>query len=224
MTNVRQQVKSKQRIVNHGEVFTNEKEVNAILDLVKSETERIESRFLEPACGNGNFAIEILRRKLEVVELKYNKSYFEYEKYSIIALSSIYGIDILLDNVEECKERLFYIWNKEYEKNCKNETTDLCRQAARYILEKNIICGNALTMKNYRDEPIIFSQWDLITGTLIKRRDYRLDELIKGQRINKKTYDVISNSHEKERTIEDIVPNPIKEYRPVDYRRIQKND
>ena len=106
------QIKSKERVADHGEVFTNEREVNAMLDMVKPETERVESRFLEPACGNGNFLAEVLRRKLEVVDRKYKKLPADWEKFSIVALSSLYGVDILSDNVEECQERLFEIWNK----------------------------------------------------------------------------------------------------------------
>ena len=101
----RQQVKSKQRVEEHGEVFTNDREVNAMLDLVKQETERIDSRFLEPACGDGNFLAEVLRRKLEVVGKRYGRSQLEYERYAFVAVSSIYGVDILQDNVEDCRER-----------------------------------------------------------------------------------------------------------------------
>ena len=108
------QVKSKQRVADHGEVFTAEREVNAMLDLVKQETERIDSRFLEPACGDGNFLAEILRRKLAVVKVNYRRNPADYEKYAVIAVTSIYGIDILQDNVEACRERLFGIWNEEY--------------------------------------------------------------------------------------------------------------
>lgn len=101
------QVRSKKRVTDHGEVFTNDREVNAMLDLVKHETERIDARFLEPACGNGNFLAEVLRRKLNVVEQRYSKSQIEWERYAVIAVSSIYGVDILEDNAQECRERLF---------------------------------------------------------------------------------------------------------------------
>lgn len=74
------QIKSKKRVADHGEVFTAEREVNAMLDLVKQETERVDSRFLEPACGDGNFLAEILRRKLKEVRRKYKRSPFDYEK------------------------------------------------------------------------------------------------------------------------------------------------
>lgn len=109
-----QQVKSRQRVADHGEVFTAEREVKAMCDLVKQETERIESRFLEPACGNGNFLAEVLTRKLAVVKSRYGKSPFDYERYSVLAMTSLYGVDILEDNAEECRQRLFDIWDKEY--------------------------------------------------------------------------------------------------------------
>lgn len=109
-----QQVKDKQRVADHGEVFTAEREVNAMLDLVKQETERIDSRFLEPACGDGNFLAEILRRKLAVVKSRYGKNPDDYERYAVIAVTSIYGVDILQDNVDDCRSRMFEIFNKEY--------------------------------------------------------------------------------------------------------------
>ena len=105
-------MKSKQRVADHGEVFTSDREVNAMLDLVKQETDRIDSRFLEPACGTGNFLTEILTRKLEIVEKRYRRNQLDFERYSIIAISSMYGVDILEDNIAECRERLFDIFNK----------------------------------------------------------------------------------------------------------------
>jgi SAM-dependent methyltransferase len=108
------QVISKQRVTDHGEVFTNQREVKAMLDLVKQETERIESRFLEPACGTGNFLAEVLERKLQVVKMRYGKVQLEYERNAVLAISSIYGIDILEDNIQECRDRLFNIFNQKY--------------------------------------------------------------------------------------------------------------
>ena len=105
------QVKSRNRVTDHGEVFTAEREVNAMLDLVIHETERIESRFLEPACGNGNFLSEILSRKMRVVEQRYGKNQLEFERYSVVAVGSIYGVELLSDNAKECRERLFIIFN-----------------------------------------------------------------------------------------------------------------
>ena len=107
------QIKTKQRVADHGEVFTAEREVKAMCDLVKQETERIDSRFLEPACGEGNFLMEILSRKLEIVKKKYRKSSYDWERNSLLALGSIYGVDILLDNAKACREHLYSIWEKE---------------------------------------------------------------------------------------------------------------
>ena len=178
------QVKSRARVSDHGEVFTAQREVNAMLDLVKQETERIDSRFLEPACGDGNFLAEILRRKLAAVRARYRKSPADYEKYAVVAVTSIYGVDILQDNVEACRARLFDIWDEAYTAHCRGECREDCREAVRYILSRNILCGNALTMRRVdregrdTDEPIVFSEWNMVTGNLIKRRDYRLDALM----------------------------------------------
>lgn len=180
------QVKSKQRVANHGEVFTAEREVNAMLDLVKQETERIDSRFLEPACGDGNFLVEILRRKLAVVKKKYKKCPIDYEKNAVLAASSIYGVDILMDNVIACRERIFNIWDKEYKAICKKEVNEDCRKAVRFIFSRNIVCGNALSLKKVDDngndsEPIVFSEWSFVTGFNLQRSDYTFAKLLEGE-------------------------------------------
>lgn len=178
------QVKSKQRVADYGEVFTAEREVKAMCDLVKQETERIDSRFLEPACGDGNFLAEILERKLAIVKNKYKKSPLDYEKNSLLAVSSLYGVDIMADNVSACRERLYKIWAKQYKSVCKKECNDDTHQSIRYILSRNIVCGNALTLKcvdengNDTDEPIVFSEWAFITGFNIQRSDYTFDQLL----------------------------------------------
>lgn len=180
------QIKSKQRVADHGEVFTSDREVNAMLDMVKQETERIDSRFLEPACGDGNFLAEILRRKLAVVKKKYRKSPVDYEKNAVLAASSIYGVDILMDNVIACRERLFDIWDKEYKAVCKKEVNEDCRKSVRFILSRNIVCGNALSLKkvdgngNDTNVPIVFSEWVFVTGFNFQRSDYTFDKLLKG--------------------------------------------
>src|SRR5574344_1598792 len=117
-----------------------------MLDLVKDETNNIESTFLEPACGDGNFLVKILERKLKVVKSKYCKSHSLYEKYSIVAITTLYGVDLLQDNVDACINRLYDMWNKEYISICKKDANDTCRSACRYILNRNILCGDALTM------------------------------------------------------------------------------
>lgn len=167
------QVKTKKRVTDHGEVFTNEREVNAMLDLVKQETERIESRFLEPACGNGNFLAEVLKRKLEVVNNRYSKSQLEWERYAVLAVSSIYGVDILEDNANECRERLFEIFDVSYTKHFKSDCNEDCRRSVRFLINRNVLWGDALDFTNpSTKQPIVFSEWALINGSMLKRRDY----------------------------------------------------
>lgn len=178
------QIKSKERVARHGEVFTAQREVNAMLDLVSSECLRADSRFLEPACGDGNFLAEILRRKLSELRRKYRKSHRDYEKQSIVAISSLYGVDILNDNVQTCRARLFNIWNKEYTKICKEDANDETREAAKFIIRLNIINGNALTLTlvdtegNDTENPIVFSEWTLIYGDQMQRSDYTMADLV----------------------------------------------
>lgn len=180
------QVKSRQRVTDHGEVFTAQREVNAMLDLVKQETERIDSRFLEPACGTGNFLVEILKRKLTVVAHRYSKSSLEYERYAIIALSSIYGVDILQDNVQTCRDRLLGIFTHYYTANCKKEIKAEFLNVAEFILSKNILWGDALTLKTPDAEakPIVFAEWSAVDGSQIKRRDYTMANLLESQPID----------------------------------------
>ncbi len=181
------QVKSKKRVDDHGEVFTAEREVKAMCDLVGDATERIDSRFLEPACGDGNFLAEILTRKLAIVKIRYRRSAYDWERNSLLALGSMYGVDILSDNCSACRKRLFEIWNKEYQAVCKRECNEDTRKAAKFILFRNIICGNALTYRcvaeNGTDtrEPIIFSEWSFPRNdAFIYRKDYMFEHLING--------------------------------------------
>lgn len=224
-TSTSQQIKSKKRVADHGEVFTAEREVKAMCDLVKDETERLDSRFLEPACGDGNFLVEILSRKLAVLKKKYKKSYEEYEKFSVVAVGSIYGVELLQDNAERCRERLFSIWDKEYTKVCKNNCTDEFRNVIKYLFKKNILCGNALSLKqvdeNQKDTetPIIFSEWSLVTGNKIKRRDFRLDHLL--DRKNN-TPEIFENDLEYDSNTQTFIPKPIKEFPLIDFRRINQ--
>ncbi len=211
------QVKSKQRVADHGEVFTAEREVNAMLDLVKGETERIDSRFLEPACGEGAFLKEILRRKLAVVKKQYGKSPYDYERYSVLAVTSIYGVDILEDNAEICRQNLFDIWNKEYTVNAKTQANDQCRETVRFILRKNILCGDALTMLQNDGMPIVFAEWNLVSGDQIKRRDYEFAELLDG---HEKQMNIFMLGWKFDEETNAFIPAPIKEYPLTDYRRL----
>jgi hypothetical protein len=181
--NIEKQVKSRKRVRDHGEVFTSDREVNAMLDLVKPETERIDSRFLEPACGNGNFMAKILERKLAVVESQYKKSQLEYERYAVLAVSSIYGIDILQDNVEECRMRLFEIFNTTYTRLYRVACKEECRRSVKYILSVNVLWGDALTLKtpDATAKPIVFPEWSAINGSLMKRKDFTMANLMESQ-------------------------------------------
>ena len=178
------QIKSKERVAERGEVFTAEREVNAMLDLVANECLRPDSRFLEPACGDGNFLSAILKRKLAELRRKYKKSPRDYEKLSIVTIGSLYGVDIMNDNVIACRERLFSIWNEEYTSHCKTDASDETREAAKFIIDRNIVNGNALTLMcvdedgNDTSAPIVFSEWTLISSTQMQRSDYTMSDLL----------------------------------------------
>jgi hypothetical protein len=198
---------SKQRVSDHGEVYTHSREVNAMLDLVKQETERIESRFLEPACGTGNFLVEILDRKLAVVKAKYGKSQLEYERYGVIAVGSIYGIELLADNVVACQQRLFDLFDAQYSQLYKTDCKPACRESVRFILSRNILHGDALTLKTVIEpvQPIIFSEWSAVNGSLIKRRDFKFAHLI--DRADSQALPLFSDLGE-----EAYLPEPVKDY------------
>ena len=220
------QVKSKQRVQEHGEVFTNEREVNAMLDMVKQETERIESRFLEPACGDGNFLAEVLRRKLAVVDNLYRKSPTEYMRYAFVAVASIYGVDILEDNAHECRERLYGIVEGESKAAIKGAADPLFLEAVRYVLEKNILCGDALTLRDASGDPITFAEWSVVTGDKVKRRDYLLSELLEGHNAQPSLFgesgSMVTDWEYDEET-QAYIPSAVREYPPVNYWEVQRN-
>ena len=205
------QVISKKRVADHGEVFTAEREVDAMLNLVERQTERIDSRFLEPACGTGNFLVPILKRKLEVVKKKYSKSQLEFERYAVVAIGSIYGVDILEDNVKECQDRLFDVFDAVYTALYKKKCKDSCRETARFILGRNILWGDARSLKTAGKHPvpIIFSQWSPFNGSLIKRHDYSFAELIPSDAQDKSLF---AELHISDLGTPAFLPNSVKEY------------
>ncbi|MCQ2319417.1 MAG: SAM-dependent DNA methyltransferase [Bacteroidales bacterium] len=166
-------------MADHGEVFTNPREVNAMLDLVKDETLRIDSRFLEPACGDGNFLIEILRRKMSVVGQRYAGA--EWKKHTLQAVASIYGIELLADNAEQCRQRL-YDFVAQIAVQTQNvaslQQTDEFLQNVRYLLQRNIVQGDALTYTAADGRPIVFSEWTFV-GDKVQRRDFQFDFLVR---------------------------------------------
>lgn len=152
-----------------------------MLDMVRQETERIDSRFLEPACGNGNFLAEVLRRKLTVVKQRSCKDPAVWERNAFVAVASLYGVELLDDNVIECRNRLLDIvandWRQEYGRSGNPAFLD----AVTYVLDRNVQCGDALTMKTVDGDPITFSEWSLVFGDKVKRCDYRLCDLLENQ-------------------------------------------
>ena len=219
------QIKSKERVSEHGEVFTADREVNAMLDLVKQETERIDSRFLEPACGNGNFLVKILERKLRVIWETNTNLYgrnADHEKIDCElaqAVSSIYGIDIMPDNVEECRVRLLETITDWYpHAHLGGHLDGELLTTLQFLLRRNILWGDALTLctPDDRKDPIIFSEWGFI-GQTVKRRDFTLDMLLRPR------------SFEGENLFSDLgdevfIPEPCAEYKPIHYLKLHTQD
>lgn len=214
--NENKQIVSKARIANHGEVFTNPREVNAMLDMVAQETSRIDSRFLEPACGKGAFLTEILRRKLSVLCDRYRKSPVEYRRYLILAVGSIYGIDILADNVADCRDALRAMCVAEYIGLFGFEPTPSAFiDAIDFILSKNIIHGDALTLRRAdgTGKPIMFSEWSLVSGDLFKRRDFYFSSLVDS--------DDFSLFATRDTGGDTWLPMPVREFPLTDYKRLK---
>ena len=205
MKNKEQQIKDKSRVLNFGEVLTSKREVLDMLNLVNTETARLDSRFLEPACGDGNFLTEVLNFKLNVLEKNFSKNQYEFEKFSIQIFSSIYGIDILEDNIILARERLFNQYFDLYSKKFKSNINQKLLNCIKYILEINLIHADALTLKTTKNEKfIILSEWSLINDK-IKRRDFEYKNLIDYAPFEKGT--LFSDLGD-----EVIIPTPIKEY------------
>jgi hypothetical protein len=186
-----------------------------MLDLVKQETTRIDSRFLEPACGKGNFLVEILDRKLRIVQSRYGNSQLDYERNAVLAVSSIYGIDVLGDNVAVCRLRLFDLFEQQYTTLFGTSATDDCRTAVKYLLERNIIRGDALTLKTVGEnpQPIVFSEWSPVNGSLLKRRDFAFHELLDHGAV--RVLPLFSDLGE-----DVFIPTPVKEYPLMHFLRI----
>ena len=206
------QVKSRQRVADHGEVFTAEREVKAMLDLVKAQSEQIASTFLEPACGTGNFLAEILTRKLATVlaksqinksqkSPKYSQSH--YERDAIWAISSIYGIELLADNVSECRSRLLALFETHYQTHFKH-INPAVMDVAHFLLSKNIVHGDALTLKDNDGHAIVFSEWTFVGDIKINRRDFVYENLV----------EKVDNASPID---QGFIAKPIKEYPPIHF-------
>ena len=167
-------VKSKQRVADHGEVFTPAWMVEDMLNLVKSETERIDSRFLEPACGSGNFLVPVLQRKLVAVQARYSKSDFEKRHHALLALMCVYGIELLADNTAECRANLLEVFVRYLSVE---PSSNSWHRAAERVLAVNVVQGDALSMTAADGQPIVFPEWGYLGKGKFQRRDFRYDNL-----------------------------------------------
>lgn len=208
-------IKSKQRVTEHGEVFTPQWLVEAMLNLVREETERIDSRFLEPACGSGNFLVPVLRRKLAAVEVKYGRSEFERQQFALLALMCVYGIELLEDNIAECRANLLEVM-AEY-LNLEPEE-ELCR-AASHVLSLNLVHGDAMTMKAHGGQPIMFAEWGYLGKGKFQRRDFRFSTLTQAAAYSKNSSPTETGSLWYDRGKEDIF-TPEKTYTPMTVREL----
>ena len=207
---------SKDRVSKFGEVKTNFSEINNMLNLVRNESLRIDSKFLEPACGDGNFLAEILKRKLDQVFKKFNENHINFEINAMYAISSLYGIEILEDNVAKSRKRLFDILCKFYNKNFNLKIHNDYKKSLQNVLCLNIIHGDALSLISMETKkPIVFSEWSLINETDFKRRDFTFKELLAYQPYQEKN--LFSDLGEKA-----FIPSPIKEYKPKNYLKLHE--
>lgn len=166
-------VRSKQRVADHGEVFTPSWMVEDMLDLVKNETERIDSRFLEPACGSGNFLVPVLQRKLKAVQARYAASDFEKRHFALLAVMCVYGIELLPDNAAECRANLLDVFTRFLGVSA----PEAWQRAAERVLAANIVQGDALSMTATDGSPIMFPEWAYLGRGQFQRRDFRYDNL-----------------------------------------------
>jgi len=202
-------IKSKRRVADHGEVFTPPWLVEHMLDLVKGETERIDSRFLEPACGSGNFLVPVLQRKLAAVEAKFGKSDFERRHYALLAIMCTYGIELLPDNIAECRANMLEVFADYLNLN----ETDELYLAASYVLSQNLVHGDALTMFAYDGQPITFAEWGYLGKGKFQRRDFRFEALAQMSSFSREgSLFAHLGKHE--------VFTPIKEYSPMNVREL----
>ena len=204
--------KNLNRVQKYGEVFTSQREVVNMLKLVDNECNRIDSRFLEPACGTGNFLVEILKLKLAQVNRSYGRSQHEYERNAILALSSIYGIDILEDNIKQCKDHLLNIFKDSYIKKFGKNFKQRCVDSAKFIINKNIIWGDALTYKTCgrSTEPIVFTEWSFVNHSMVQRNQYIFSELLRDKK-NENNSD----------TSENLIPLPSKTLKLMHFLEIE---
>jgi SAM-dependent methyltransferase len=208
---------NRQRVIDHGEVFTPPGLVNDMLDLVGHECERVDSRFLEPACGNGNFLAEVLRRKLKTVTAKNGGDRGRWERDAFLAVCSIYGIDLLPDNVAACRERLLDIVGNAHRERFEGPLPAEAARAAGFVLLRNIVQGDALSMRTAEGKPIVFSEWAPLNGAMVKRRDFAFSHLLDHAHIaNTPLFSDLGENV--------YVPEPVGERPPCHYLKVGEAD
>jgi hypothetical protein len=184
MSTMHADTRSRERVINHGEVFTPPELVRAMLDLVAQECERIDSRFLEPACGHGNFLAEVLERRLALVTKRAGRAIVRWEQDALLGLACLYGIELLEDNAIECRDRLHGIFVDAYCQRFGANARDAVVAAARIIVHTNIVQGDALTMtttstRRRKTEPLVLTEWSMLSGGKLKRRLFEYRELLR---------------------------------------------
>ncbi|HEY8751347.1 MAG TPA: hypothetical protein VIM11_25425 [Tepidisphaeraceae bacterium] len=206
-------VRNRQRVVDHGEVFSPPGLVNDMLDLVAHECERIDSRFLEPACGNGNFLAEVLRRKLMSVDKQNGKNRQRWERDAVLAVCSLYGVDLLADNVAECRHRLLQVVGAAHSERFKEALPEEAARALEFILSRNILQGDALSLRSTDGSPIVFSEWSPLNGSQLKRRDFVYEHLLDHAHVaNMPLFSDLGKDV--------YVPKPVREFPPIHYLKV----
>ena len=212
--------KSKKRVRDHGEVFTPKEIVRDMLDLIPPELyEKPDARFLEPACGDGNFLTEVLERKLDVVAKKCKRHQDEYERNAITAIASLYGVELLDDNVARARERLFEIVESKYRALYKSKVKDDFLKSARYVIERNIVQGDALTLKDKRGKPIVLSEWSPVNTVKIKRQDFTFEEIIPDE-VEKGSLFAYNQTNDEDKYF--FIPKPYAQYTPTFFLTLYK--
>ena len=179
-------IKSKSRVQKHGEVFTPRWMVKKMLDQpeVKKACTELETTFLEPAAGEGVFLVEILKRKLKMVSKKYNETLKQYENYSLLALTTIYGLELLEDNAQICTQNLFEVFSDMYTDQIllhSGKKSKKVTESAKVIISANIAQGNFLTRETVGGKDIVFSEWypNYRKNSIdIMRTEYTLTEIL----------------------------------------------
>jgi hypothetical protein len=225
MTNNLQHInltKSKERVQKHGEVFTPAWVVNDMLDMLPEDVWDIGKTFLEPACGEGAFLIEVYKRKLEIINTDIQE---DWEWQAAIATSSLYGVELLEDNAEKCKINLVNLFATFYNQKFPETQDEEIIETIKFLINANIIRGNFLTQRKClsscgnkcnKCELIAFSEWTPLADYKLKRKDYLLEEMIKvGEKQKSSVGTLFAEEHKKESI------GLIKEYQPVNWKKIR---